>query len=116
MNSPCHPTRFPASNRTSNLCSYRLHCGASPHSQVIPSLSQARVWSRSQRAAGAQLPVGLDLRGGGQHRVRLGGIGGGQDAGLLIDDLGVNRVDRPRAQRRERDRQSARVLLLTAPN
>jgi 2-haloacid dehalogenase len=31
MNSPCHPTRFPGSNRTSNLCRYRLHCGEMVH-------------------------------------------------------------------------------------
>lgn len=39
-----------------DMCSYRLHDGARPHSHVSPPWCQAMVWSRSQRAAGRPQP------------------------------------------------------------
>jgi hypothetical protein len=59
---------------------------------LLAALRRAGVELKGQPGGGgAELPVGLDLRGGGQHRVGFGGVGGGQDLGLLKDDLGVDR-------------------------
>jgi hypothetical protein len=42
--------------RPDEVCCYVTHCGARPHSQVMPPWSQGTVWSRSQRAAGRPQP------------------------------------------------------------
>jgi hypothetical protein len=42
--------------KADHVCDYRLRGGDKPHSQVIPPLSHARVWSWSQAAAGRPHP------------------------------------------------------------
>jgi hypothetical protein len=56
----------------------------------------------------AELAPGHGAGHPGQDRIGLGGVVGGQDPGLVLDDPQVDRVDLPGAQRGEAARQPVR--------
>ena len=73
-----------------------------PPGGVLPLAGNVGVQGQDQLAGGvAELAVGLAGSRPRQDRVGLGGVGGGQVAGLLLDDPQVDRVDQAGAQRGE---------------
>jgi len=77
-----------------------------PPGGVLPLAGRAGVQPQDQRVrGGAQLPVGHPRRLCGQRLVGRGGILRTEQAGLVLDDPDMDRVDLPGAQRGERVRQ-----------